>query len=82
LGSLIILDVDNKKKIHLLDEITSTATKDSYFRVAVNKYRMLLVSQPNIIEEYDLMDIYTKNRVILVKMLPTYGYLIQPGADI
>ncbi len=28
------------------------------------------------------MDIYSKNKVKLVKMLPTYGYLIQPGADI
>jgi len=54
LGSIVVVDVDNKKKLHLLDEIISPATKDMNFRVAVNKYRMVVVSPPNIIEEYSL----------------------------
>lgn len=49
LGSLIVLDVDNKKKLHLMDTISSAATRDPYFRVAVNKYRMILSTQPDII---------------------------------
>ena len=54
LGSLILLDVDNKKKLHLMDVITSAATRDLYFKVAVNKYRMIISTQPNIVEEYSL----------------------------
>lgn len=80
---MIILDVDNKQKIHLLEELKTVATRDLYFRVAVNKYRMVLVSQPNIIEEYNLENIYqsgSANQV--VKNYPLYGYRIQPDADI
>jgi hypothetical protein len=58
LGSLVAVDVDNKAKLHLLDEIISPATKDPNFRVAVNKYRMVIACQPNIIEEYSLETIY------------------------
>ncbi len=49
LGSLIVLDVDNKKKLHLMDTITSAATRDLYYKVAVNKYRMVLAASPDII---------------------------------
>jgi hypothetical protein len=49
LGSLIILDVDNKEKIHLLDEIVSPPTAVQNFRVAVSKTRMVLVAYPNLI---------------------------------
>lgn len=82
LGSVLIVDVDNKRKITLLDEIVSKATQDKYFRVAVNQYRMLIVAQPNLIEEYTLEQMYTHNSVVLLKMLPTFDYIIQPNADI
>jgi hypothetical protein len=82
LGSLILLDVDNKKKLNLMDVITSAATRDPFFRVAVNKYRMILSTQPDIIEEYNLERVYQKDSLTLTKIYPTYGYKIQPNADI
>ena len=82
LGSLLILDVDNQERITVLDEIRSTVTSDNFFKVAVNKDRMILVGTPNLIEEYDLRRIYTKKEVKLVKNLPTYGFEISPTGDI
>jgi hypothetical protein len=43
---------------------------------------MLIVAQPNIIEEYSLETVYQKDTVTLMKTYPTYGYKIQPNADI
>lgn len=82
LGSLIILDVDNKEKIHLLDEIVSPPTAVQNFRVAVSKTRMVIVAYPNLIYEYSLEHIYTYNMVVLVKVLSSQGMSIQPNADI
>jgi len=82
LGSLIVLDVDNKNKIHLMDVINSAATREQYYKVAVNKYRMVIAAQPNIIEEYSLEAVYQKDSMTLMKNYPLYGYRIQPNADI
>jgi len=65
-----------------MDMISSTATLDINFRIAVNKYRMIIASQPNIIEEYSLEAVYQKDSMTLMKTYPMYGYRIQPGADI
>ena len=49
LGSVIILDVDNKDNIILLDEIFSPSIVDTRYRLAVNRDYMVIVSAPNII---------------------------------
>lgn len=54
LGSIIILDVDNKEKIHLLDEIVSPPTAVANYRVAVSKTRLVVVAYPDLIYEYSL----------------------------
>ena len=82
LGSLIILDVDNKEKIHLLDEIVSPATAVRNFQVALSKKRMVIAAYPNYLIEYSLEKLYVANMVSVVKTLSTYGMNIQPNADI
>lgn len=82
LGSLIILDVDNKERITLLDEIVSPPTAVQDFRVALSKTRMVLVAYPNLIYEYSLDHLYTYNMVVLVKVLSSQGMSIQPNADV
>ena len=54
LGSLIILDVDNKERIHLLDEIVSPATAVKNYQVALSRKRMLIAAYPNYLIEYSL----------------------------
>jgi hypothetical protein len=80
--SLIILDIDNKEKLHLLDEIISPATAVRNYQVAVSKSRLLISAYPNYLYEYSLDHIYTYNMVTLTKTLSTYGMTIQPNADI
>lgn len=82
LGSLIILDIDNKEKLHVLDEIISPPTSQRNYQIAVSKDRLVLVAYPNLVFEYSLQHIYTYNMVVLTKTLPTYGYNIQPNADV
>jgi hypothetical protein len=81
-GSLIILDIDNKEKIHLLDEIISPATGVRNYQVALSRDRLLIAAYPNYLYEYSLEHIYTYNMVTLTKTLSTYGHNIQPNADI
>lgn len=54
LGSLIIIDVDNKEMITLLDEITSPATAVYDYQVVLNEQRMVIAADPGILEEYTL----------------------------
>ena len=82
LGSLIILDVDNKERIHLLDEIVSPVTAKMDYNVAISRTRLVIVAAPDLIYEYSLEHIYTFNMVVLTKTLSTQGMLIQPNADI
>lgn len=82
LGSLIILDIDNKQKLHLLDEIVSPPTGIQNYQVAVSKTRMLISAYPNHLYEYSLEQLYTYNMVTLVKTLSTYNMTLQPSADI
>lgn len=82
LGSVIILDVDNKEKIHLLDEIVSPPTGVVNYRVAVSKTRLVLVAYPDFIYEYTLEHLYQYNMVVLIKTLSTQGMKIQPNADV
>lgn len=53
-GSIIILDIDNKEKITLLDEIISPATAVKGYNVAVSKNNLLVTAYPNFIYEYSL----------------------------
>ena len=76
------MDIDNKEKIHLLDEIISAPTKVNNFNVAISRNRMVIVAYPNLVYEYNMEFIYTYNMVTLTKTLPTYGMTIQPNADI
>lgn len=58
---MIILDIDNKERITLLGEIKSDITKRPYYRVAINRQKLILVSDPNLIDIYTLDHIYIKN---------------------
>jgi len=82
LGAVIILDVDNKEKLHLLDEIISEPTLVTLYNVAVSKTRMVITAYPDMVYEYSLEHIYTYNMVTLTKVLSTYGHRIQPAAEI
>lgn len=82
LGALIILDVDNKEKLHLLDEIIYDPTLVSNYNVAVSRSRLIISAYPDLVYEYSLDHLYTYNMVTLTKVLSTYGCKIQPNADI
>jgi hypothetical protein len=82
LGSLIILDIDNKEKIHLLDEIVSIPTGIRNYQIAVSKTRLLIAAYPNHLYIYSLEHLYTYNMVSLLRTLSTYGMNLQPNADI
>lgn len=82
LGALIILDVDNKEKLTLLDEIIYDPTLVSNYNVAVNEKRLIISAYPDLVYEYSLEHLYTYNMVTLTKVLSTYGHKIQPNADI
>lgn len=82
-GSLLILDVDNKEDVKVLDEIVSAeSTMSQFYRLAVNKDKLIIVAQPDIIDLYTLDHMYIKNEVKYVKRLPLYGYKIQAISDI
>ncbi len=53
-GSIIILDIDNKEKITLLDEIISPATGVNNYQVAVSRNNLLVTAYPNLVYEYSL----------------------------
>jgi hypothetical protein len=57
-------------------------TAVSTFQVAVNRNRMVLVAPPNLIYEYSLEHIYIYKMVTFVKVMSTYGLIIQPNADV
>ena len=82
LGSIVILDINNSEQMVLLDEIVSPDTLNKFYRIAVNYKRMIFVSDPDIIYEYSLEDLYSKNKVVFIKKLPLYHYSIQSISDI
>ena len=57
-------------------------TLSRHYSVATSKNRMVLVSDPDLIEEYSLEHLYIFNTTYLTKNLPTYGMKIQPNADL
>lgn len=82
-GSVLILDIDNKDEVTVLDEIISSeSTMSPHFRIAVNKDKLIIVSEPDIIDLYTLDHIYIKHEVKYVKRLPVFGYKIQAVSDI
>ena len=78
LGSVLILDVDNKERIHLLDEIVSPPTAVNGFKISVSKTSMAIVAYPDLVYEYSLEHIYRYNMVVLRKVLNLHGRKIQP----
>lgn len=66
----------------VLDEIISEATINSFYRVAVNQKRLVIVSDPDIVDVYSLDHLYIKNRVYYLRRLPLHGHKIQPTSDI
>ena len=82
LGSVLILDIDNKERIHLLDEIVSPPTGVNGYHISVSKESMAIVAYPDMVYEYSLKHIYSYNMVVLRKVIPLHGMKLQPGADI
>jgi hypothetical protein len=67
----------------LLDEIISVSTQNAFYRIAVNRERLVIVSNPDILDLYTLEHLYIKNEVKFLKRLPLYGnYEIQAVSDI
>lgn len=56
----------------LLDEIISVSTQNMFYRIAVNKERLVIVSDPDILDMYTLEHLYIKNEVKFLKRLPLY----------
>ena len=81
-GSILIIDIDNKERMTLLDEIVSPATTNQFYRITVNQNTMVVVSNPNIIDVYSLENIYSRNEVRYMRRLPIYDYEIQAVADV
>lgn len=82
LGSVIILDVDNRDNLILLEELFSHAIVRNSYKLAVNQNYLIVVSAPNMIEEYSIEDIYFKREVFYYKNLPLYNYTIPDDFDI
>jgi len=55
------VDIDNKENLIVLDQIIATSTQNSFYRIAVNRRRLVIVSDPDIIDEYTLEHLYIKN---------------------
>jgi len=45
----------------VLDQIIATSTMNAFYRIAVNRRRLVIVSDPDIIDEYSLEHLYIKN---------------------
>lgn len=43
-----------------------------FYRIAVNKERLVIVSDPDILDMYTLEHLYIKNEVKFLKRLPLY----------
>ena len=81
IGSVVIVDVDNKEQVTVLAEVTSAGAQNIFSEVAVNAERMMIVSEPDSIEIYSLHRIY-KKKITLLKTLPLYNYEVPLGSDI
>lgn len=81
-GSVIILDVDNRNNLILLDELYSHAINRNDYKLAVNERFLVVVAAPDMIEEYSLDNIYTVRQVKFFKQLPLYNYVIPADFDL
>jgi hypothetical protein len=82
LGSIIILDVDNNDSLILLDELYSHAIIMNDYKLAVNERYLVVVAAPDMIEEYNIENIYSKRQVLYYKSLYLYNYTIPEDFDI
>lgn len=82
LGSVIILDVDNRDRLILLDELYSHAILKYDYKLAVNQRILVVVAAPDVIEEYSIENIYANRQVKYLKSLYLYNYTIPTDFDI
>lgn len=81
--SVIILDITHQGPI-LLDQIQSPASKEPGFwtwRMAITKGHLVIINPPNIIEEYNLQELYTRRVTHQSKTYPVYNYTIPEKFD-
>jgi hypothetical protein len=81
-GEVIVLDIDNQNKMVLLREIKYSVTMNYFYRVAVNRRHLTIISDPDIVDLFSLDRIYTRHQDMAAKMLPLYGYTIQQTSEI
>jgi hypothetical protein len=81
LGSIVILDVDNRDNLILLDELYSHAIIKNDYKLAVNERFLVVVAAPDMIEEYSIEKIYSNRQVLFYKSLYLYNYTIPIDFD-
>jgi len=79
---VVILDVDNRDNLILLNELYSQAILDYAYKLAVNERFLVVIAAPNIIEEYTIENIYQERKVRFFKSLYLYNYTIPTDYDV
>lgn len=49
--------------------------------MAITKGHLVIINPPNIIEEYNLQELYTRKITVKSKTYPVYGYIIPDKFD-
>ena len=81
--SVIILDITRQGPI-LLDQIFSPGAQEPGFwkwKMAITRGHLVIINPPNIIEEYSLIELYTRKTTHMTKAYPTYNYTIHDKFD-
>jgi hypothetical protein len=81
--SVIILDITRQGPI-VLDQIFSAAAQEPGFwkwKMAITKGHLVMINPPNTIEEYSLLELYTKRTTHQTKNYPLYNYTIPDKFD-
>ena len=84
LDRVIILDIAKSGPI-LLEEIRSPSTKEPgpyRWKMAIAKGELLIVNPPNLIEEFNLDELYTFKNTEPTKIFPTFKYTIPDTFDL
>jgi hypothetical protein len=78
---VVIIDIFSSTNIRLLKELSSDATESQNFKIALNKNYIVIVSPPDIIEEYRMFDL-SSGVIKYHKNLPIYNYWINRAFDL
>jgi hypothetical protein len=81
--SVIILDITRQGPI-LLDQIFSPGAQEPGFwkwKMAITQGHLVIINPPNIIEEYSLIELYTRKTTHMTKAYPVYNYTIHDKFD-